>query len=129
VYHSQDVTLEIVTVESLLKDAETGQRGYLYTGEARYLEPYNNAVSEIAAHVDRLAELTADNPRQQSRLPRLRGLVKEKLDELSQTVTLYGENQKAEARGLVLTDRGKAIMDQIRSLTAEMRREEIPPPS
>ena len=41
VEHTQRVQLELTIVESLLKDAETGQRGYLYTGEAKYLEPYN----------------------------------------------------------------------------------------
>jgi CHASE3 domain sensor protein len=47
VEHTQRVQLELTTVESLLKDAETGQRGYLYTGEAKYLEPYNVAVQQI----------------------------------------------------------------------------------
>ncbi len=124
VAHTQDVMLEINTLESLLKDAETGQRGYLYTGEARYLEPYNSAITEIPAHIDRLAGLTADNPQQQARIATLRRLIKEKRDELGETLALYDENKKAEARALVLTDRGKSIMDQIRSTTAEMRREE-----
>ena len=47
VEHTQRVQLELTTVESLLKDAETGQRGYLYTGEAKYLEPYNTAVQKL----------------------------------------------------------------------------------
>jgi CHASE3 domain sensor protein len=41
---------------SLLKDSETGQRGYLITGESRYLDPYNNAVAGLSQSVTRLRE-------------------------------------------------------------------------
>src|SRR5262245_1244856 len=64
VTHTQQVMLELATVDSLLKDAETGQRGFLYTGELRYLAPYNTALSQLAPHIDKLASLTAENPRQ-----------------------------------------------------------------
>jgi len=80
VEHTQRVQLELSTVESLLKDAETGQRGYLYTGEARYLEPYNAATIQVDSHIASLAELLADNPKQLSRLMTLRTLSKVKLD-------------------------------------------------
>jgi PAS domain S-box-containing protein len=124
VEHSQRVQLELTTVESLLKDAETGQRGFLYTGEERYLEPYNNAVTLVDAHIDTLAELTADNPQQRARITTLRSLTKQKLDELAHTISLYSENEKDEARALVLSDAGRLIMEKFRALTAQMRREE-----
>jgi PAS domain S-box-containing protein len=124
VEHTQQVQLELAQFESLLKDAETGQRGYLYTGDPSYLEPYSNAVAQGSPHVARLAELTADNPRQLERVERLRTLKQQKLDELAQTLKAFDEGQKELARSMMLSGRGKAIMDQIRSLTAEMRREE-----
>jgi PAS domain S-box-containing protein len=124
VRHTQQVQLELTTVESLLKDTETGQRGYLYTGEARYLEPYNAGVQQVETHLNSLAELVADNPRQQPRIPALRSLAREKLDELARTITLYGENRKDEARAIVLTDAGKLKMDAIRVLMGEMSRDE-----
>src|SRR6476620_12252032 len=74
VEHTQRVQLELTTVESLLKDAETGQRGYLYTGEARYLEPYNAAVQQVDSHITNLAELVTDNRTQLSRVVTLRTL-------------------------------------------------------
>src|ERR1039458_10023612 len=46
VEHSQQLLLETERLKSLLVDAETGQRGYLYTGDLHYLEPYNQARSE-----------------------------------------------------------------------------------
>ena len=124
VEHTQRVQLELTTVESLLKDAETGQRGYLYTGEARYLEPYNAAVQQIDSHITSLAELVTDNPAQLSRVVTLRTLSKVKLEELATTIALFGEGRKDEARGIVLSDMGKRTMDQVRAQTAEMAREE-----
>ncbi len=50
------------TTEALigaLKDAETGQRGFLITGEKRYLDPYENAVAVIPDQMQRLTTLTA----------------------------------------------------------------------
>ena len=124
VEHTQRVQLELTTVESLLKDAETGQRGYLYTGEARYLEPYNTAVQQIDSHIASLAELVTDNPKQLSRVVTLRTLSKVKLEELASTIALYGEGRKDQARGIVLSDVGKRNMDQIRAQIAEMYRDE-----
>ena len=124
VEHAQQVQLELAQYESLLKDAETGQRGYLYTGDPSYLEPYNNAVAQGSPHLARLAELTADNPRQQERVARLRTLKQQKLDELAQTLKAFDEGEKELARSIMLSGHGKETMDEIRALAAEMRREE-----
>jgi PAS domain S-box-containing protein len=124
VEHTQRVLLEITTVESLLKDAETGQRGFLYTGEARYLEPYNNALTEVNTHIDKLAALVVDNPQQTARMPMLRSLSKQKLDELARTIELYRTGKKDEARALVLSDVGRIDMEKIRALVADMARDE-----
>ena len=122
--HTQRVLLEITTVESLLKDAETGQRGFLYTGEERYLEPYNNASAEVDAHMDKLAGLIADNPQQAARMPVLRAMARKKLGEMAHTIELYRIGKKDDARAFVLTDSGKIDMDKIRALVADMARDE-----
>lgn len=124
VEHTQRVQLELATVVSLLTDAETGQRGYLYTGEPKYLEPYNIAVQQIDSHFASLAELVADNPKQLTRVLTLRNLSKIKLEELATTIALFGEGRKDEARGIVLSDMGKRTMDNFRSSVAEMARDE-----
>ena len=124
VEHTQDVLLELTAYESLLKDAETGQRGYLYSGQAKYLEPYTNAVAKGYPHIKRLAELVADNPRQLERVDKLRTLKQQKLDELAQTIALFNEGKKEQARAMVLSDRGRNTMDEIRALVAEMASEE-----
>jgi PAS domain S-box-containing protein len=122
--HTRRVQLQLSEVESLLKDAETGQRGFLYTGEDQYLAPYNQAVAQVGSHIDTLAELTSDNPRQQSAVADLRGLVRTKLEELASTIALYRSGKQDEARKLVLSDAGLLTMNKIRAVIAGMEGEE-----
>jgi PAS domain S-box-containing protein len=122
--HTQRVLLELRTVESLVTDAETGQRGFLYTGEERYLEPYNNASVEVDAHMDKLAALVVDNPQQSARIPALRVLSKKKLGEIAHTIELYRAGKKDETRAFVLSDVGRIDMEKFRALAADMGRDE-----
>jgi len=125
VAHSRQVLYELSTTESLLKDAETGQRGFLYTGDPKYLTPYTDAIGQIQPHIDALAKLTADNPREQARISALGGLARKKVDELEKTIALYKAGQLDDARSLVLSDVGLGYMDQIRLLVVQMEDEEI----
>jgi PAS domain S-box-containing protein len=122
--HTQRVLLELRTVESLVTDAETGQRGFLYTGEERYLEPYNNASTEVDAHMDKLAALVVDSPQQSARIPALRVLSKKKLGEIAHTIELYRAGKKDETRAFVLSDVGRIDMEKFRALAADMGRDE-----
>jgi PAS domain S-box-containing protein len=124
VSHTQQVLLELSDTQSLLKDAETGQRGYLYTGELRYLTPYNTAIPEVAAHIHKLAELTADNPDELANATRLKVLAKQKLNELAETIALYQSGNPDAARQLVLSNAGLFTMEKIRALVGEMQRQE-----
>ena len=124
VTHTRQVQLQISEVESLLKDAETGQRGFLYTGDDQYLGPYNQAIAKVDSHINALAELTSDNPRQQSAVADLRGLVRTKLDELASTIALYRSGKQDDARKLVLSDAGLVTMDKIRAVIDVMQGEE-----
>jgi len=101
-------------VLSAAQDAETGQRGFLLTGRAYYLEPYQHAAARIASLLDRLDELGKDTPWLRDEAAPLRDLVPRKLAELEQTVALARAGKDQEAVDLVLTDEGKALMDDIR---------------
>src|ERR1700689_1929110 len=68
VEHSHQVRIDFSEILSELKDAETGQRGYLLTGDDSYLEPHTKAVAEMQTTLTDLRKLTADNPDQQRRL-------------------------------------------------------------
>ncbi|HEV8616067.1 MAG TPA: CHASE3 domain-containing protein [Methylomirabilota bacterium] len=123
-----DRTLEVRTeaeiVLSLLKDAETGQRGFLISGDASYLQPYETAVASLPRRLARLRELTADDPGQQKSLVALEALIPRKLDELSATIAARKRRGLDAAARIVLTDEGKSVMDRIRAVVATIRDEE-----
>ncbi len=124
VIHTHEVQEKLENVLSLLKDAETGGRGFALTGEERYLEPYNTAASEIMINIESAVSLTLDNPEQQKSLRQLRKLSREKLDILAETIKLRREGGMAAALPVILSDRGKNIMDEIRVLLNQMESRE-----
>jgi CheY-like chemotaxis protein/signal transduction histidine kinase/CHASE3 domain sensor protein len=116
-----ELIVQIQNVLSSIKDTETGQRGYLLTGDEAYLEPFTSGRAALDGELERLRSLTAGNPDQQQRLDRLRGLVGTKLDELLSTITLKRAGKSEQALAVVNTDRGKLLMDQIRTVVGEMQ--------
>lgn len=124
VSHTHQVLTELESTLSTLKDAETGQRGYLLTGESRYLEPYQSATARLREKLDNLQRLTADNNRQQQRIHRLRMAIDSKLAELQETIDLGRQQNLAAALRVVKSGRGKQIMDDIRQQVAVMTTEE-----
>ncbi|HMG86679.1 MAG TPA: CHASE3 domain-containing protein [Terracidiphilus sp.] len=124
VAHTHQVQLKLSETLALLTDAETGQRGFLYTGEERYLAPYNLAIRQIQSRIDELSRLTADNPSQRAAIRQLRSLAREKLNELAATIALYRSGKVDDARKLVLSDAGLRTMENIRTVVALMDEEE-----
>jgi signal transduction histidine kinase/CHASE3 domain sensor protein len=124
VTHTHQVLDALGGVLSQLKDAETGQRGYLLTGDERYLAPYQSAIGKVDGSIQRLQRLTADNPRQQRRLQALTRLVGAKLDELRQTVELRRNEGFVAAQAIVLTDLGRHLMEDIQALDYVIEAEE-----
>jgi methyl-accepting chemotaxis protein len=120
VEHTHTVISDIRLLEKHLVDAETGQRGYLFTDDEQFLEPYNAAVANLDETFDHLVSLTADNPEQQNRLAQVDELIDDKLAELATTIELKRSDQDAALMALVQSGRGKDIMDDIRSLTSQM---------
>ena len=125
VVHSGDTLTALEDVLSTVKDAETGQRGYLLTGNESYLRPYSASAQEIEPRLDALRRLTIDNPTQQDRLATLKQRIGAKLAELKQTIDLRQNQGQAAALAVVQTDRGKQDMDAIRDQVSAMEREEI----
>ena len=117
--HTSQVILELQQVQALLVDAETAQRGFLYTGDAKYLQPFS-AANQVDAHLQNLERLVSDNPDQSRLLTDLGNLSHQKIQELSETISLYRSKKYDNAKALVLSDRGEELMDRIRSAVAEM---------
>ncbi len=126
VIHTYQVVGKLEDVLSLLKDAETGERGFVITGEAQYLEPYTAANKVIDQRLQELRDLTRDNPSQGIRIDRLNILVNSRLSVLLEAINLRkGPGGFQAARAEILTGRGKEIMDNIRVVVAEMEQEEL----
>jgi methyl-accepting chemotaxis protein len=117
---SRDQARAIREVRMMLLDAETGQRGYILTGEERYLEPYHRATQAIDTQIDNLRQAFADEPEQLARLSRLEPIIRDKLAELAETVRVRQQQGATPALEIVRTDRGKLAMEQIRQGLAEM---------
>jgi two-component system, OmpR family, sensor kinase len=117
---TQTLIVEVETAVSRLKDAETGQRGYLLTQNTAYLAPYTAAIPEVRAHLRLISPLVVD-PQNRETLTRLDGLVEEKLQELQQTIDLYDRGEREAALAIVASNRGKRIMDDIRAAEDRMQ--------
>ncbi len=109
---------------SNLDDAETGQRGFLLTGDESYREPYLSAVREERRDRLALRRLTADNPAQQRSLDTLDRLVEAKYFVLQKTMTLRSEKGLDAALAMIRSGEGKRIMDQCRTLLGVMEERE-----
>lgn len=105
-----------VNLRTALQDLETGQRGFLLTGEERYLDPYNKALPQTPPYVERLAEILAPYPEADQSVADLRSAVSSKLVELARTIELARNGQSEEALDIVRTDQGKESMDKARAL-------------
>jgi signal transduction histidine kinase/CheY-like chemotaxis protein len=118
--HIEDVEDHLHQFLSDMKDAETGQRGFLLTGVEHYLDPYQLALGDIATELATLRRQTLDNPDQQRRLDSVGPLVDARLAELKQTIDLERAGDPAGALTVVQSDRGRAAMERIRQVIEAM---------
>lgn len=102
-----------------IEDCETGQRGFLLTGEEPYLKPYQESVDKVPAALAELRE--ACGARHVEKMQRLQTLVDDKLAELAQTIALRRELGGFErALEAVRSNHGKAVMEEIRRIVDEI---------
>lgn len=111
-------------VLAAVTDAETGQRGYLLTGDDSYLAPYNAAVSRLPHLLNELSAATAAKPAQANRVAHIEKLTREKFAEMDETLRTARAEGPGAGIAVVKTNRGKATMDEIRSSTEIVAREE-----
>lgn len=124
VTHTYEILERLTGLLSALKDAETGQRGYLLIGDETYLEPYDGALRDIPRALADLRTLTADNPEQQQRLAEIAPIIAAKLAELRRTIDLRRARAGDDALAVVSSDEGKRLMDDIRRVAAAIEDEE-----
>jgi methyl-accepting chemotaxis protein len=120
VTHTYEVKAQLEGIEKDLVDAETGQRGFLFTGKDTFLDPYNKAGDLLSKHLKETEKLVQDNPKQLKKLANIEVLSQEKMSELAITISLKKAGKEAELRTLVLSGKGKQVMDSIRNEIDEM---------
>ncbi|RQO67869.1 histidine kinase [Pedobacter sp. KBW06] len=121
VQHSNEVINGLEEVISTLKDAETGQRGFLLTGDQVFLDPYNGATERSVSLLENVAVLTRDNPVQQKNVVRLNELIKERMNILARTIDIKKRGGNVTVSELL---NGKTYMDSARAVIKSMETEE-----
>jgi diguanylate cyclase (GGDEF)-like protein/PAS domain S-box-containing protein len=109
---------------SLLKDAETAQRGFLLTGDPEFLSPYDLARGELPRPVADLKQFAAHDSSQTRRVRDLERLTGEKLAFIDDAIKARREGDGTGATALVRSGRGKHLMDEIRAVGRRMSEHE-----
>jgi len=125
VIHHRDMQATLSRLRATLVDAETGQQGFLLTGDPAYLERFNSCEERLPAILDETVRLAAaDDPPRQRVVAELKRLSVVKVAEIRQTVDLYQSGEIAAAIAIVRDKDGKALMEQVRRIIAEVRSQE-----
>ena len=124
VTHTHRVLEQVDAVETDLLNAETGERGFILTGEPSFLDPYNNALAHVNQDVAELRRLTTDNSARQQTMDRVEPLIAERLQMLGDRIEVRKEEGLVPGAEIVRQGPGKQHMDKIRAQLAGMRQEE-----
>jgi methyl-accepting chemotaxis protein len=129
VSHTFEVLETLANFESLLNDLESGQRGFLLTGQEDFLKPYETARMEVEKKRLQLLKLTEDNPRQQERLKELGPLLAARLavaQDIIDTAKSKDKDKGLEA-AIAMVKKGKAreLIDELHTKIREMHNEEV----
>jgi signal transduction histidine kinase/ActR/RegA family two-component response regulator len=122
--NSDHIIEELNEALGALRDAESGQRGYLLTGREAYLQPYDDGRARVAQHLGQLGILTITDPIRGPRVRALRAAFGAKLNELGGTITQYRSQGPDAALGIVMTNQGNALMMDIRRLASQWTAQE-----
>lgn len=117
---STEARSQVKTVFSTLQDAETGQRGFILTGDPEFLEPYDTAVQVLPGQLETLRGLSAGNAAFEAPLARLERAAGAKLKDLKRSIDARKRDGAEAATAIVSTKTGKRLMDEIRAVVDTM---------
>lgn len=127
VNHTNQVLIEAENIISYMKDAETGQRGFLVTLDPQFLQPYNGSYEKTSASYNTLILLTSDNPAQQKNLEEAKKLYESKFIQMQKVIDRTRKNEQTafdtEARQKEML-KGKQVMDDLRTVIERIKTEE-----
>ena len=124
VEHTNEVLRQIAIIDGTVLAGESGERGYLLTGDDSYRDSYVQARDAIGGQMDALAQLLSDSPAQLQRLQALRKLIVARFDEFGRAVA-SGPDRLPEALAVLKTARAEQLTPAIRNHLAELRQDEL----
>jgi two-component system sensor kinase FixL len=124
VEHTNEVLRNIAAAERALLEAESGERGYLLTGESTYRDSYDRAQAQIPGLLESLRQFVSDNPDQTRHLIELRISIEARLDEFKQAVEL-GRARLNEALAILSTARSRQLTPQIEQQLSQFTKAEL----
>ena len=124
VAHTHQVLEKLADVRTDMLDAETGERGFILTGEDSFLQPYTRGLAGVQQNLKEVRDLTVDNPVQQSSLDRIEPLIATRLSELAERIQVRRNQGLGAGVVAVREGAGKQLMDQITAIVQEMTNEE-----
>jgi len=124
VNHTHKVLIQAENLTSYLKDAETGQRGYLITKNPIFLESYNLSYEKVKVSLNNIQQLTVDNESQQKRVSEARPLIEAGFAQMEKMLKLSKNNLLTLAIKENEMLKGKIIMDRLRRIVNWMKHEE-----
>lgn len=119
VAHTYEVINSTQDLMGAIKDAESGQRGFLLSNDESYLTPYFTGAENALTQINHLKNKVSDNQSQQNRIFKIEKLVEAKFVELEETIELQVNGDTLAALEIVKTDLGFQLMEQIRSAIDE----------
>jgi methyl-accepting chemotaxis protein len=125
VTHTHKVLEGLSGLIQSMTDAETGQRGYLLTGDEAYLAPYQAGLADIDQNLRDVSDLTANEPQQQSRIETLKPLIAQRLAMLKEGIGVEKDKGPEAARQWVMNGKGHTEMGDIRTVIGDMRKDSL----
>lgn len=124
VEHTHDVLLKLEETLSLMKDAESAARGYVFTENKIFLTPYLNCIQNIDARLNELKDLLKDNKLQTERWVVYDSLCHQRLAIIKVILNFQELHETAKVKQIIKEGKGKMLMDRLRYKASEMKAEE-----
>jgi PAS domain S-box-containing protein len=122
--HSYEVGAGLELLIQHVDDAETGQRGFLLTGDEPYLEPFVSGSAHVMDDISELDQVLADDPAMAARFDNVRRLTTARMALLNRQIALRRSRGLSAALASVRTGLGKRMMDSLRAVVAVMTAKE-----
>jgi len=122
--HTQEALTAIQELEADMASIESGQRGYIFTGDEKLLNRFRKGNNRVPVSIASIRKVTADNPNQQRRLDQLEPLIAQRIDFADQTIDARNQRGFAAAQQLVAAGTGSALADSVYLLVKQMQDEE-----